>query len=115
MCVGTVEKQKQIWQLTRKNNSYVLSQNEKLYDLLLSITFNVKDASVFESKCNLYEAPKSTNKLAFQRRLLEISRDLFFDLISVSAGNSNLQNYKDANERIILIAFKLIAGYSLLI
>ena len=40
---------------------------------------------------------------------------LFFNLISVSAENTNLQNHEDTNGRIILIAFKLIAGYNLLI
>ena len=37
------------------------------------------------------------------------------DLISVSAENQNSQHHEDANGRIVLIAFKLIAGYNLLI
>ena len=42
-----------------------------------------------------------------------IVKSLFFDLISVSAENPNSQNYESG--RVILIAFKLIAGYNLLI
>ena len=44
-----------------------------------------------------------------------LSLSLFFDLILVSAKNSNSQNHEDANGKIILIAFKLIEGYNLLI
>ena len=46
---------------------------------------------------------------------LSLSLSLFFDSILVSAKNSNSQNHEDAYGKIILIAFKLIVGYNLLI
>ena len=58
--------------------------------------------------------PKSKKQA---RILASIVRSLFlfFDLISVSAENSNSQNREGANEKMILIAPKLIAVYDLLI
>ena len=45
---------------------------------------------------------------------INCKKSLFSDLISVNAENPKSQNHEDANGRIILITFELIAEYDLL-
>ena len=69
----------------------------------------MKDVPVFENKCDLIEAPKSTKQACISASIVR-SLFLFFDLNSVCAENPNSQNHEEANGRIILIA-----AYNLLI
>ena len=92
--------------------SIFLKELEKINIFLFN--HNVKDVPVCERKSDRTEVQMSTNNFTSAHFIVNCKQSLS-SLISINAKNPNSHNHEDANGRITLIAFELIAEYNLLI